>query len=257
MSLASVPACDNCGAKLTLPADLLATAVRCTFCGQETMLPPPLIAERRRQHALAEAQRQQEQATSMVAEQQRSASRMRLILGLLPLAIALPIVGVVGYSIKHTVDAVQTATNTATNAATNLPAPAPAPAPTPPAPPSDAVTPDIAAAMTGKLKRLAGEGCRNIIMPPTSAVGERTLSAQFVLNGQCVRMLALTGVPANALAVSLETPLGELVDTTAPARDFDFVYCPKTAGPHRVRIAPKQEDAAYLVAAVECRKRRR
>jgi len=101
------------------------------------------------------------------------------------------------------------------------------------------------------MKQLYDKGCKNVIMAPVQSSGEKTLKAAFVLNGTCVRVLAITGVPDNALTLTMKTPFGETIPTPEAGNEVDFTYCPKTPGPHPMSIVPATDDF-YTVAAVEC-----
>ncbi len=92
-------------------------------------------------------------------------------------------------------------------------------------------------------------GCRRLLAPAATHVGEATLTA--TLNrGTCVQLVAATGMADNELTVSLSTPVGRPI--AAPAgQEVVLSYCVDTGGPHAGRITPAL-DGPFTSAAVIC-----
>lgn len=242
--------CQRCGAALTVPVDLAAIVVRCQFCGEQTPLPQGLVSLRA-QERHNELQRQAQAEARASAEQTtRGAARnMWLFVGLvlgLPLVLTLGIVAFVFLMTKTVRESATAATSTAM-ATPATPTPV-EPSPPPRASDSKSTGEDRTTVL---MKQLYGKGCRTVIMAPIQSSGEKTLKASFVVNGTCVRVLAITGVADNKLTLTMKTPFGETIATPEAGNEVDFTYCPKTAGPHPMSIEPSTDDF-YTLAAVEC-----
>ncbi len=236
--------CSRCGAVQNLPEDLSALATRCPFCGQENAIPAEQLRLRTEQERARSAKEEREREIAASQQTQRTASRTILLV--VTLVVALPVLGSIVFVVlasRAPSTAVPPINITVPSAVTVVP-----PRPRPP-PDSRATGADQT---TARMKNLYQLGCKNVVMPPAEAVGERTLKADFVVDGTCVRLLVITGAPDNTLSLAMKTPFGEKIDTPPPSTDIDFTYCPKTAGPHPTTITPAVEDAPYTVAAVEC-----
>lgn len=241
--------CQRCGAALTVPVDLAAVVVRCQFCGEQTPLPQGLVSLRA-QERQSELQRQAQAAARVSAEQtSRSVARnMWLFVGLvlgLPLVLTL---GIFAFVFLMTKTVQESATAVASPAMATPTPTIPEPLPAPRASDAKSTGEDRTTVL---MKELYGKGCKTVIMAPIQSSGEKTLKASFVVNGTCVRVLAVTGVADNELTLTMKTPFGETIATPEAGNEVDFTYCPKTAGPHPMSIEPSTDDF-YTVAAVEC-----
>jgi hypothetical protein len=237
--------CARCGAVQTLPSDLEALVAQCPFCGQENPLPADAVALRNEQ-ARREAAREAEELAAATQEQtQKRATRTVIII--VALVIALPVLG--SLLVILLVSRV---------AATTPPPPSPpaplASSPVAVPPPKPAPDPHSTGAeqVKARLDNLRALGCTTVIMPPSEAVGVRSLQADLVANGRCVRVLAINGIANNTLTLTMKTPLGEDIAAPPASAEVELSYCPKTPGPHPTTITPAIEDDPYTVAAVEC-----
>jgi hypothetical protein len=70
----------------------------------------------------------------------------------------------------------------------------------------------------------------------------------------CAVVVAATGVPGAKLGLSATSPIGEAVATVPPAPVVESVLCPKTAGPHKIEVAPTTPHY-FTVAGVDCPKK--
>ena len=240
--------CQRCGAALAVPVDLTALVVRCQFCGEQTPLPHELLALRAQERQTQLQQQAQAQARASAEQTTRSATRsMWLFVGLIlgvPLLLTLGIFIFI-YGMARTVREASSLPLIV------VPTPTPAVVALPPAPRASDAKSTGEDRTTVLMKQLYDKGCKNVIMAPVQSSGEETLKASFVVNGTCVRVLAITGVTENTLTLTMKTPFGETIPTPEASNEVDFTYCPKTPGPHPMSIVPATDDF-YTVAAVEC-----
>ncbi len=244
--------CHSCGAALAVPDDVDAVVARCEFCGEETTLPPEILEARAEQRRERLERESRELALETAETTRRSASRAMGILVVLVIAVPLLITGAVLAVVYLAAPAPTTAAAAA----------APKTRGGGPAATSKAVEEAKAARasevgalgearMTARLKELYVKGCKDVLMPPQTTSGEQTLDTKFVLNGRCVRVLAISAGAGNTLTLEMKTPFGDKLATPPASAEVDFTYCPKTAGPHPTHIIPATSDD-YTVAAVEC-----
>jgi len=238
--------CQRCGAALTVPVELAELVVRCQFCGDQTPLPQGLLALRAQERNLQVQQQAQAQARASAEQATKSVARsMWLFVGLI---LGVPLLLAVGIFVFIFLMA-RTVQESAAGAPPAVVVPTVVePPPAPRASDSKSTGEDRTTAV---MKQLYDKGCKTVIMAPAQSAGETTLTASFVVNGTCVRVLAVTGVADNKLTLTMKTPFGEAIKTPDAANEVDFTYCPKTAGPHPMSIAPSTDDF-YTVAAVEC-----
>jgi len=238
--------CQRCGAALTVPADLAEAVVRCQFCGEQTPLPQALLALRAQERQLQLQQQAQAQARASAEQTTKSVARsIWLFVGLI---VGVPLLLTVGILVF-----VFFITRTVRESVAGVPVSVPTPTVAAPPPPPRASNSKSTGEdrTTAVMKQLYDKGCKTVIMAPAQSAGETTLTASFVVNGTCVRVLAITGVADNKLTLTMKTPFGETIQTPDAANEVDFTYCPKTPGPHPMSIVPSTDDF-YTVAAVEC-----
>ena len=230
--------CAHCGAALAIPEDERALDAKCAFCGQNTLLPQDIAAQRRRDlRAPDDASR---------ADRTAAATRW-LLIAAGGFAVMVAIGGLLSALLTH-------------------PAPAPPDPPRPPPPPAlteKAPAPPPPAeiitdpAKTGEtlaadlMKRKYASGCKRAVLPPEPTSGEQSVETKLIKNGPCVTIFAVTGIPDNVLTLSMKTPLGEPLETPKPAAEIEFTVCPKTPGLYPTRIIPAT-NGPYTVAAIEC-----
>jgi len=241
--------CQRCGAALAVPADLSEIVVRCQFCGEQTPLPNALLALRAQERQLYLQQQAQAQARASAEQTTKSVARsMWLFVGLI---LGVPLVLTLGIFIFIFVMAKTVQDTSAATAATALAIPVPTDIAPPPAPRASDAKSTGEDRTTVLMKQFYDKGCKTVIMAPIQSSGESSLKASFVVNGTCVRVLAITGVADNKLTLTMKTPFGETIATPEASTEVDFTYCPKTPGPHPMSIVPATDDF-YTVAAVEC-----
>jgi hypothetical protein len=227
-----------------VPEDLSLLVAKCAFCGEQVPLPVNMIATRQAQLRAAEADRT---ARTVGAVQGAARTAGRWVFWTVMLTTVVPVLlAIVGGVVVLIVNGVKS-TNASPNGGTTA-APAPEPVAAPPA--TDPVSTGESRA-TEMVKGLYARGCKNVVFPPQRMQGDQTLQTKFVLNGTCVRVIAVTGVAANRLTLTMKTPFGETIETPPPSTELDFTYCPKTEGPHPTQITPATE-AYYTVGALEC-----
>ena len=238
--------CHRCGAAADVPEDVTAVTAKCAFCGEQIPLPPDILALRQER---IEADQRERVVQTMSAARNAVGKAARGVFWTVMLTTVVPItlaiVGGIVVAIVKAVNASPSDSSSGTNVASSPPA---IPVATPPA--TDPVSTGETHA-TEVVKALYSHGCKNIVLPPQRMQGDQTLQTKFVVNGTCVRVIAVTGVRANRLTLAMKTPFGEAIQTPPPSSEMDFTYCPKTEGPHPTEITPAT-DAYYTVAALEC-----
>ena len=105
----------------------------------------------------------------------------------------------------------------------------------------------VAAAMT----RLQALGCRQILMQPKPVSGEQNMEAQVTGNGQCVNVVAATGVEAGGISANIQGPEGNKLHSLGPTLELHVALCSPVAGPHPMQFLPKTKDY-YTIGAVSC-----
>jgi hypothetical protein len=110
------------------------------------------------------------------------------------------------------------------------------------------------AAVSARLKALTAAGCSRVLMAPEKHSGSRTVTATMSPGPFCAVVVAATGVPGAKLGLSATSPIGEAVATVPPAPVVESVLCPKTAGPHKIEVAPTTPHY-FTVAGVDCPKK--
>ena len=103
------------------------------------------------------------------------------------------------------------------------------------------------------LKVLQREGCGRVILPPRAVTGEQSLTAQMNPGRFCSVLIATAGADDNLLDVTIESPLGEIVNHHAPAPRLEIAHCGTVMGDHTVKVKPTTLDY-YTLAGMECPK---
>jgi hypothetical protein len=70
-------------------------------------------------------------------------------------------------------------------------------------------------------------------------------------DGDCINVLAATGVQSNALAIDMRTPFGQQVPAPAPSYFAHVVHCADADGKYPVEVTPTN-DYFYTFAAIGC-----
>jgi hypothetical protein len=234
-------ACQHCGASLEIPLDLAAMAVRCHYCGEQTQLPNDVLQARR-----------QERMSRMAATAPAVVPKLSS-----PSTGGILVAVVIGVSVLGSLVAIVLSIVMRDDSPTpvTIPHPVIVTPPIPVIPTAKPIASDAksigATRTTERMKQLYDKGCKNVIMPPEQTQGDMKLSAKFVANGTCVRMLVITGSAENKLTLTMKTPFGEEVKTPAASNELDFSFCPKQSGPYPTNVTTTNDDF-YTVAAVEC-----
>jgi hypothetical protein len=211
------------------------------------MLPAAIVRQRSQQLAQVRASQQQQQAQEMTQKAIRGATRMMWIV---IVSIMLPLVIIIGVFVRIGVLAARAPDIPQTTSLPTTHVEMPAPPPKPRA--SDA-------ASTGQtrtaslMKDLDSKGCKKVMMVPAQRTGDASLTSDMVMNGLCLRLLVISGVPDNKLTITMKNPFSESIEVPNASNEINFQYCPKRAGPHPITVAPATDDF-YTVAALECPK---
>ena len=227
--------CGHCGATLDILDDPTVTSAKCPFCGASTPLPEAILELRAPSPSLV----------SSPAGASQSARVMMILAGV----SAMLMLGV-GIAVAQ----LRTAPQQDPPVVPPLPvAPPPSVVAEPSATPSKVEDRHTAGEerTSERMKELHANGCKDVILPPSQVSGEQTLDTKFVMNGRCVTVLAMSGVPENELTLSMKTPLGEPVATPPKGSSIELSICPKMPGAHPTKIVPRTTDT-YTVAAIEC-----
>ena len=114
---------------------------------------------------------------------------------------------------------------------------------------SDANTTGMAT-VSARLKQLMSHGCYEISLAATTVSDERKLTTPLE-PGTCFDVVAATGVPDNAIGVSVTTPFGEQVTPMpAPSLDLEVPYCATASGPHVVELTPAVDGPFSMAIAI-------
>jgi hypothetical protein len=109
------------------------------------------------------------------------------------------------------------------------------------------------AAVSRRLKTLTAAGCSRVLMAPEKHSGSNILTATIRPGPLCTVVVGATGVAGAKLGLHASSPIGETIDTVAPAQEIESVICPKTAGPHKIEVTPTTKHY-WTVAGVLCPK---
>lgn len=234
--------CGHCGASLAIPADRSALEARCTFCGNETILPAEILRLRAPPSVerLVELPVVTPDPGPIDAGASKAAPWLAVTLGALLVA---GLGGAASFTARRPVDVEPVEERRRQ-----------------PAPPVseravDRPRPGQERAKA-RLAELSASGCQEIILAPTRTSGDQTIETKLAANGRCVMVLAMADAPDNLLGLSIQTPSGEDLPAPAPAPDVELLVCPKARGSHSTRITPSTAGG-YAVAAVECLDARR
>jgi hypothetical protein len=98
-------------------------------------------------------------------------------------------------------------------------------------------------------------GCDRVLLPPTRRDTETGLTATFESATHCVVVLAATAMPETSLHLVAIDAHGKPIETPAAAPAFEWRYCPKLAGDHRL-VIEHDGPGPYHAAAYDCPKRK-
>ncbi len=233
--------CVRCGSALGLPEDLLALMIDCPYCGQDNLLPPPLVEVRRAQHAQllgAEAAAAQRAAQHRVLAERRAASSRttRFILLGVAVVVGLPVLGFValvafGFSLQKDNDEAR----------------------------ARASRPEINGMreVTTLLTEKTNQGCSRILMQPkpifeVSRSEQKTeIGLGMVKGGACVHMLVATGAPGATVKLTELDSLPLSRPLPLPAPTLDYRLCASETADLRFSAGTGSEEP-LTVAVVEC-----
>lgn len=105
--------------------------------------------------------------------------------------------------------------------------------------------------VVAELKQLMSHGCYDISLTPTTVFNNRKLTTPLNA-GQCLEVLAATGVEDNAITAKLSTPFGEAVaPLPAPGLDLQIAYCAATSGEHVTELS-SAVDGPFTIGIAIC-----
>lgn len=106
------------------------------------------------------------------------------------------------------------------------------------------------ATVSARLKQLMSHGCYEISLAATTVSDSRKLTTPLE-PGTCFDVLAATGVPDNAISVTVTTPFGEQVaPMPAPSLDLEVPYCATASGLHVVELTPGVDGPFSMAIAI-------
>jgi hypothetical protein len=259
--------CGGCGASSPLPSDPQALAFDCQYCGNHQLLPQRVVDQRRKQ--IEKQQREQQRKRSAqqrwaeleqvrVEEMAASSSSssgsvigtviMLVVLGL-GVAIAIVVYLVIDEATSAApIEFVGTKPETLESPKSAEPA-EPTPAPLPEETDDNNGLADI----RGRMAALHEAGCTRVLVPPTRYIRKIDITAVFG-KPNCVVMLGATGMPETTLELGVTDGHGSQVETPPAGPAFEWRYCAKLEGEHRVSIE-HEGRGPYHIAAYDCPKR--
>lgn len=112
------------------------------------------------------------------------------------------------------------------------------------------------AAVAARMKELYNTGCKNVVHSAKPARDDIKWTPDFPKSkrGECLVVLAATGIAENPLTIGITTPFGEVLPTPAPTTSLEYILCGETGGPHPITVTPATA-AQYTFAAVGCPRR--
>lgn len=103
------------------------------------------------------------------------------------------------------------------------------------------------------MKERRAAGCREVLAPPKTELGTKTLRATIAPR-TCIQLIMATGMPDNTLALELSGPVGDRVPAPPPGTEGILTYCSDEGGPHTGRVTTALEGP-FTWGAVICPKR--
>lgn len=207
--------CESCAGSIAIPQDPTLLAVACAYCGRQSLLPD----QEERRAALERKQEREREAREKAEERStEQKSRRRAVLGWT--AVSLVFSGVVVFYVLRSVREADDST------ATGSPSLAAAAARSDQ---ENRLRQAVAERLRGQVTRAQIGSCGRIFAE--SQIEERTIDLRFsVGTHQCARFLATAAAADDPVALVVRDPKGAIAGRPRPARDVDFLYCPRTLG---------------------------
>ncbi|HEY4157105.1 MAG TPA: hypothetical protein VGM29_03375, partial [Polyangiaceae bacterium] len=102
-----------------------------------------------------------------------------------------------------------------------------------------------------KLKDLMSHGCFDVSLAASTFNDDRRLTTPLN-SGQCMQVIAASGITDNDITVELSTPFGESIKPMPTAgTDIDVGYCATSTGPHVTELSAAL-GAPYSIAVAIC-----
>jgi hypothetical protein len=214
--------CSNCDGALELPDDLEVASTTCPYCGEQALLPPHIVAHRKER---AHRQREANAAAARAADEarrKRTARKRSVIVGIVvTLAILVSGGGIalLAYANRDV-------------------------RPRDPA----STGHDQVAQWLASLK---SRGCDHMVAPPEVIDGSTNWTMNMKRRGNCLTVMAATGVVGNALTLTMRTPFGQPVPASPPGTFVHLTHCADNDGAYPVSVTPAT-DNFYTYAAIDC-----
>ena len=214
--------CEGCRGSLALPQSLDATFMTCPYCGRKSPIPEHIFKDRKKRSGklrkAAKKAKDKANKAARLESERKSRFRNRLI----ALFVGLLFTGLVAYVTWASRDTRPTDPQyTGLNH------------------------------LNGTMATLRQAGCEYVVMEPVMSEGESTYSVNMHSGGDCVEVIAATGVATNTLTMSMTTPFGSPVPAPAPSYLVRIAHCPQEEGSFPVTITAA-EEYYYHVAVVGC-----
>ncbi len=214
--------CVNCQGVLELPDDLNAVAAVCGFCGKEKLLPEHIIKPRQQQ-ANRERQANNSREKAKRAALKKEQNRKRSIRGkIIAWSIILTTIGGIALAVYLNRDTRSTDPGWTGYTTVNQ-----------------------------WLASLKAQGCDTVVTS-TDIYEERTeVTMTMHKKGNCLNMIAATGIQTNYLNISMTNPFGQQLPSPQSNYFVNMVHCPEAEGDHQVVITPTTDDW-FAFAAIDC-----
>lgn len=214
--------CDNCQGALQLPENLELASTTCPYCGKQVLLPEHIVEHRRERAARARQQAEGRAREAQSTARRRSARKRAAIVAV-----------VVGLAVLATVGGVAALIYASRDTR-----------------PRDTVSSgnDQVAQWLVSLK---ARGCDHMVSPPSTEEGIVNMTMKLKRKGNCLTVMAATGVAQNALTLSMRTPFGQQVPASQPGTFVHLTHCADADGAYPVSVTPST-DHFYTFAAIDC-----